>query len=236
MQPGQRFGKLVLVGAVTGGFHMVCDCGRDVIVKHLICSTDDTADFQMCRDCKKKQRAVKVYMTAARVKWVRGWILSLKSDKPLEEKEQPRLRQMLQKFRVDINEFNDWPADVQIKVLQGFLPASAQPVEGPHDTQLLTDIRAVFEAADETAFTSLELVEKLSRIPGSPWAAMFEVELKNGQPVSSQIKLAAMLKKYGIRPKNMRVKSSSCGQQKGYSIDQFATAFLRRLPRMERMA
>jgi hypothetical protein len=80
---GQKFGQFTLVGAVPGGFHVVCKCGRDVIVEQLI-SGPDTEDFQKCRKCHAKARKAREFFNRNRRKRVENWIAQLCSGRPVE--------------------------------------------------------------------------------------------------------------------------------------------------------
>jgi hypothetical protein len=84
LKPGQLFGRYTLVGPVDGGWHVVCSCGRDVIVRQLI-DGPGTEDFQRCSGCKNKARTRKLlgkpYFTPSRREKVAQWVEKMRDGK-----------------------------------------------------------------------------------------------------------------------------------------------------------
>jgi hypothetical protein len=83
---GDRFGRLTVIGPVTGGWHVICTCGREYIAEQLV-SGKGTEDFQKCPACLKKARKIKregrPYFTPARRKKVTEWLEALRDGKPV---------------------------------------------------------------------------------------------------------------------------------------------------------
>jgi len=88
-------------------------------------------------------------------------------------------------------------------------------------TLLLTDIRLIFMSLGSANISSANLVAKLIEDKDKPWC-----EIRNGGAIS-QNGLATMLKIYGIKPKVIRLNSST---PRGYELAQFVDAFDRYLP------
>lgn len=87
-------------------------------------------------------------------------------------------------------------------------------------TQLLADIRDIFENAEEKKLASTALVAALCKDPDKPWATF------NSGRNLSPVKMASMLQPYGITPKGMRVNGRSL---RGYEYSQFLDAIERYL-------
>lgn len=94
--------------------------------------------------------------------------------------------------------------------------------------RLLADIKGVFESAGNTdKISTSDLIAELCNIEESPWN-----EISRGKPMTPA-KLARHLKEYGIKSKNVRVKSefTDTGEEvlKGYQLKDFQDAFKRYL-------
>jgi len=83
---------------------------------------------------------------------------------------------------------------------------------------LLSDIQAILK--NTSKLSSADLVSELCKDNDKLWC-----EYKNGRPITQNV-LANILKPYGIRPKGMRIGSSSL---RGYESSQFTDAFERYL-------
>jgi 5S rRNA maturation endonuclease (ribonuclease M5) len=94
--------------------------------------------------------------------------------------------------------------------------------EGSLGERLLADIRDVYceQAADR--LTSSQLVARLNELEDAPWA-----EFNAGRPLTTN-RLAALLRRYEIRPRTIRLRDGQT--PKGYLLDQFQDAFARYLP------
>jgi len=99
---------------------------------------------------------------------------------------------------------------------------NAAHLEPDISTLLLTDIREIFNSHNINKITSVDLVSNLITPKDKPWC-----EIRHGRPMS-QIGLANMLKKYGIRPKTVRHNGST--SHRGYELKQFQDTFDRYLP------
>jgi putative DNA primase/helicase len=88
--------------------------------------------------------------------------------------------------------------------------------------RLLSDIRQLFAAkSDVDRIHSANLCAELAHLEGRQWS-----EYSKGKALT-QTALAAMLEKYGIEPKQLRIGPES---KKGYYLAAFADAFSRYLP------
>jgi putative DNA primase/helicase len=87
--------------------------------------------------------------------------------------------------------------------------------------QLLSDLRDFFQNTMEDFLPSDEVVAKLLEMEERPWG-----EWTKGKPIT-KIQVAAILKKFGIRPKQIWVDSST---SRGYRLADFNDAFSRYLP------
>ena len=88
-------------------------------------------------------------------------------------------------------------------------------------TQLLMDIRSVFQETRDSRIASMDLVEKLCHNASGIWLECF-----NGKKLT-QSKMANLLKPYGIIPHTYRFGDST---KRGYELTQFKDAFDRYLP------
>jgi hypothetical protein len=88
-------------------------------------------------------------------------------------------------------------------------------------TQLLNDIRVIFQNHDDVRITSSKLIEELRKCATSPW------QTHGGSKGLSANQMAKLLGPYGIKPKTIRFGSQTL---RGYEKDQFADAFERYLP------
>ena len=88
-------------------------------------------------------------------------------------------------------------------------------------TQLLNDIRAIFQTYDDVRITSSKLIQELRKDSTGPWQTC------GGSKGLSANQMAKLLGPYGIKPKTIRFGSQTL---RGYEKDQFADAFERYLP------
>ena len=94
--------------------------------------------------------------------------------------------------------------------------------EQSRGTQLLTDIRTVFDRTTATEMFSDTIIEELIKKEESPWG-----EYKQGKPLT-KTGLARLLKPYGVRPTGTIRVGDRTG--KGYRRTAFDDAFSRYLP------
>jgi Protein of unknown function (DUF3631) len=87
--------------------------------------------------------------------------------------------------------------------------------------QLLTDIRAIFEAKAVDRLSSATLVAELHEIEESPWNEWF------GKPITAH-GVAKIVKRYEVRPHSVRLEDGTT--PKGYKREQFEDAWPRYLP------
>lgn len=90
-------------------------------------------------------------------------------------------------------------------------------------TELLVDIRRVFETRTQDWITTELLIGALSADEERPWRT-----LNNGEPISAK-QLAYRLREYGIRSANIKIPSTDM-VRKGYRRTDFDDAFSRYLP------
>jgi hypothetical protein len=89
-----------------------------------------------------------------------------------------------------------------------------------HQTQLLMDIKDIFEKRGREKIRSTEILEDLNAMEDHPW-----IEWKDGRSLTAY-QLAYILQEFKIYPKNIRIDEI---QYKGYALDDFKDAFVRYL-------
>ncbi len=104
----------------------------------------------------------------------------------------------------------------------GFLAVESQQEELPAKTQLLQDIKAIFEDSGMDRIASAALVKALVEIEDRPWG-----EWKHGKPLT-QATLARMLKPFSVHSKHIRLNSYDTA--KGYLLTDFEETFTRYTP------
>jgi Protein of unknown function (DUF3631) len=92
------------------------------------------------------------------------------------------------------------------------------PTPSKLSARLLTAIKSIFDESEESRLSSLALVERLVAMKGGPWSLMWAKDIQNGRTLGPKKRLAAMLRNYGIRPKNIRLGDKIA---RGYEIAQF---------------
>lgn len=90
-------------------------------------------------------------------------------------------------------------------------------------SELLADIRRIFQARQACKLASSDLASELSDMEGRPWAGFG----RNHQQNISSHQLAFLLRPYGIGPRTIRVGSDTV---KGYHLSDFRDAFQRFCP------
>jgi hypothetical protein len=117
---GDRFGRLTVIGPVTGGWHVACTCGHEYIAEQLV-TGDDTGDWQRCRKCNLKARQMKKFFTPERLRWVANWKTRLREGKTAAagEKELKRLEKVLRKINIKMSEWNEGTLNDQLRWLEG---------------------------------------------------------------------------------------------------------------------
>jgi putative DNA primase/helicase len=88
-------------------------------------------------------------------------------------------------------------------------------------TQLLTDIRDIFDEQSAEKVFSNDLIEKLNAISDSPWG-----DWNKGRGLTTN-GLARLLKPFGVTSKTMRIDGLLA---KGYNLKSFQDAFTRYIP------
>jgi Protein of unknown function (DUF3631) len=112
----------------------------------------------------------------------------------------------------------EWPQKAREAALA--LSGGAEPDDSAR-TQLLADIRSVFEEKECERITSEALVGALVAMPDKPWR-----ECNRGKELTQNL-LARRLKPFGIAPKTMR---TGTGTPKGYLRESLEESFNRYLP------
>jgi hypothetical protein len=94
-------------------------------------------------------------------------------------------------------------------------------VEPPIKEQLLSDIKAIFDADRTDRVSSSEMVRLLNEVDDGPWC-----EWKHGKPLTAPT-LARLLKPFGIHPKKIRIGTVTV---QGYELESFTDTFTRYTP------
>jgi hypothetical protein len=113
----------------------------------------------------------------------------------------------------------EWPARSRAAAVE--LEAVRQTATSSRGVQLLADLRAVFGAAGTDRIASEELCRRLAELEEAPWGDL------RGRAIDPR-GLAARLRPYGVRPKNVRIGENV---PKGYTSEDLADAWSRYLPR-----
>lgn len=114
----------------------------------------------------------------------------------------------------------EWPGKAREAAL--LLSGGTDQDDGSIPVQLLTDIRAIFDAQCVDRISSEDLTKELVEMEDSPWP-----EYKKGQPIS-KTGVARILKPFGIKPKTIRLESGRT--PRGYLLEQFNDTFSVYLP------
>ena len=93
--------------------------------------------------------------------------------------------------------------------------------DSSHRTQLLFDIKGVFEDQAVDRITSADLCEVLGKMEDRPWPEWG----RNGKPITPNA-LARQLSVFEIKPKTIRLDIGG-GTAKGYLLEDFTDAFSR---------
>jgi hypothetical protein len=112
----------------------------------------------------------------------------------------------------------EWPE----KARDAAIKLSATTDASSRGTELLTDIKALFEAKGIDRLSSEEIVNHLATLEGRPWA-----EWRAGKPMTKNA-LASMLSQFQIFPGTIRFANGETA--KGYYRSAFDDAFVRYLP------
>jgi hypothetical protein len=108
----------------------------------------------------------------------------------------------------------EWPKRLRAIAATAAATRSEQSIR----VQLLTDIKAAFEAKDADRMSSEDLTNYLVGLEGHPW-----VEWKEGKPLT-KTKLSRLLAPFGINSETIRIGSVTV---KGYHLHRFEDAFER---------
>lgn len=116
-------------------------------------------------------------------------------------------------------------------IIGGEWPALARKIakevieeDSSHRTQLLFDIKGVFEGRAVDRITSADLCEALGKMEDRPWPEWG----RSGKPITTRA-LAKQLSGFEIKPKTIRLEIGA-GTAKGYLLDDFSDAFSRYSP------
>lgn len=96
--------------------------------------------------------------------------------------------------------------------------------DSSHRTQLLFDIKGVFEGNAVDRITSADLCEALAKMEDRPWPEWG----RSGKPITTRA-LAKQLSGFEIKPKTIRLEVGA-GTAKGYLLEDFSDAFSRYSP------
>ena len=110
----------------------------------------------------------------------------------------------------------DWPEQVRKAAVE----LSARNDTASFRTQLLIDIKVIFDACKADKISSYELADKLTVLEGHPWA-----DFNRGKPLTPH-SLARLLTSFGITPNTIRIGGNT---PKGYIRNQFADVWKRYL-------
>jgi hypothetical protein len=110
-----------------------------------------------------------------------------------------------------------WPTKARSALLTIFTSAAAED-QSPR-TQLLSDIKDVFDATGVDKLTSEDLIAKLTEIETSPWG-----EWRHGKPMSAR-GLAEQLKPFNIGPRSIRFQDDRV--KRGYQRETFSPLWTR---------
>jgi hypothetical protein len=115
-----------------------------------------------------------------------------------------------------------WPGRAR-EACAGMVAVEVEAEEDqPGEARILADIRRVFVAQREVdSLSTDELLHHLRQNPESPWAEW-------GRNGLSARELAAMLRRYDIKPGNVRLADGT--QRKGYMRNKFLDAWRRYCP------
>lgn len=117
----------------------------------------------------------------------------------------------------------EWPERARKAALA--LSGSADD-HGAVGTELLADIREVFETKDTNKISTSDLIRALCADDEKPWATY-----NRGNPIKPR-QVAKKLKEYGVTSKNLRIAQSVT---KGFECTQFSDAFSRYLATPSKM-
>jgi hypothetical protein len=149
--------------------------------------------------------------------WVTGLDLEdVEPDLPVEDRDADKWEPLV---AIADAAGGEWPARARMACLS--LCGDAPLDEGTAGELLLADLRAVF--GEREAVHTKEALNELHRIDESPWGAWGTGE---GHLLRAR-ELAALLRPYGIRSKNVRINER---QAKGYERADMEDAWLRYVP------
>ena len=112
----------------------------------------------------------------------------------------------------------DWPD----KALKAALKLSgSESMAQTIGTELLTDIRTIFENRDIDRIKTVDLIEALCDDSEAPWCTY-----NRGKPISDR-QIASHLREYGIKSRNVRINGDV---PKGYLLADFTDTFSRYTP------
>jgi len=120
----------------------------------------------------------------------------------------------------------DWPERSQRAILAIFTEEAA---EESNSVKLLIAIRDIFEVAGTDRLSTETLLQELiNRDNGEPWPEWWERSIGSGNTRGPGAKLAAMLKKFGIHPKVIRLRDGTT--PRGYMRADFEDSWDRYCP------
>jgi len=113
---------------------------------------------------------------------------------------------------------DDWPELARTTALN---LSVVEDGDGSAKTQLLADLKTIFEETGRDQISTVDILEKLIDMEDRPWPEWYR-----GKPLSSR-QLAKLLKPFSVSPGTIR---TSGGTMKGYRLETFKDAFTRYLP------
>ena len=94
--------------------------------------------------------------------------------------------------------------------------------------RLLGAFRTIFRTENTDRISSEHALRALLEMDDAPWASWWAGDVAHGNTRGPVVKLARMLKPYGIAPASVRLPDGST--PKGYKAESFADAWARYLP------
>jgi Protein of unknown function (DUF3631) len=118
-----------------------------------------------------------------------------------------------------IADATDWPSQARAMASQ----AAAEDTEDGIGAMLLADVRSAFDTLKTDRLKSEQLVERLNKLEGRPWA-----DYRRGQGISTNW-LARTLDNFGIKPEPEALHFPDGDRGRGYLRSRFDDAFARYL-------
>jgi hypothetical protein len=123
----------------------------------------------------------------------------------------------------------DWPERARAALVE--LLTSAGGEGESVGVKLLAAIRRAFAQADATRLTTDQLLDALMLSDDGPWVGWWERDISAGNRRGAAVRMANLLKPYGISSASLRVDDDST--RKGYKIEHFLAAWECYLPSLQ---